>query len=448
MPSRTSSPRKSPGALLDPYGIYGTRTANRLRAARRRRQSQNAILILVLIGAFAAGAQLLKMRRVMALRPDTRLELSVPMVTPPLPVLNANATNAAFLLAATDGRLLRLEPGFDEAAEPQTVLDTAFPLHLPLQRGDRVFVPCEDGTLYAVDWRQSRVLWTYTFRAPLATRPAYATLMVNAPSGAASKVRREAVIAAAGDGVLAALDAGSGKPRWKVKLPCPLGDALCVTTDPAPRVLVPLLGSSFSRGGLWCLDAVTGRVLWRFPAGAQSEAAQFAAPAFDAVDDKLFFGNETGALFCLDAQSGTYNVKKRIGWKTFVPPLDRKSETAIAWRAAPLLFFGDERSGASTRLIVGGSDGGVRALNARDGALLWRFKAGAPIANLQKLSAGGRDLVLVCSRADSLFLLDAANGAVVKHMASRGQLMGASATGEDVLAVTMDGTVEHFPLRF
>jgi outer membrane protein assembly factor BamB len=445
--------------LLDPYGIYGTRTANRLRAARRRRQSQNAILVLVLLGGLAAGAQLLKMRRVAWLKPDASHELMMPLVTPPLAAHSQKAGGAAFLLASGDGRLLRLATALEESAETTRILDTTFPLHLPLQENERAFVPCEDGKLYAVNWRQGVVLWTYDFHAPLTARPTSATLLVSvsspkvsAPPGevatSPSKVGRQVVIAAAGDGVLAALDAGNGKPRWRTKLPSPPGDALSVMPGPTPKVLVPLLGSSFSRGGLWCLDAATGKVLWRFPADARSEASQFAAPAFDAGSNRLFFGSETGALFCLDAQSGTYDTKKKIGWKTFVPPMEKNSEAAVSIPTAPLLFFDDEHSGTSTRLVVGCNDGGVRCLATRDGALLWQFNAEAPIASLQKLRVGERDLVLACGRADALYLLDAQNGAVVKRLASRGKLAGATAVGENVLAVTTDGVVERFSLKF
>jgi outer membrane protein assembly factor BamB len=448
MPNRTSTTRKSSGVLLDPYGIYGTRTANRLRAARRRRQSQNAIVVIVLLAALAAGAQYLKMRRVMALKPAVRFQLQVPVVVPPLIARDERGSASAVMTATTDGRLLRFDWPLDSKTEPLTILDTAFPLYRPLQQGERAFVPCEDGKLYAVNWRQGKVLWSYTFGSPLTTRPAFATLLLAAPTVAepARKVRRDIVIAVDGDGVMAALDAGSGHLRWKSKLPCPPGDSFRVTDGKVPRVLVPLIGSAVSRGGLWCLDAASGRVIWRFPADGKSEAAQFAPPEWDAKNNKLFLGNESGALFCLDAERGIYDPKKRIGWKAFAVPHESKSDATVSWRTPPLLFFGNERGDGSTRLVAGGSDGSVRCLSTENGGQLWQFMAQAPIANLQKFRFRGRDFILVCPRSGTLFLLDAANGAVVKRLASSGIFAGVNAAEESVIAITTAGELELFSL--
>jgi outer membrane protein assembly factor BamB len=477
MPSRStssgsSSRSRGSGVLLDPYGIYGTRTANRMRAAQRRRQTQNAILLLVVVLLLAGGAAFSKFRRVTSVKPSNRLELLTTTVIPPIAARDAKTKTDVALIPTAGGQLLRVPLAFASDEAPQVVLDTAFPLHLPLVRDNVAFVPCEDGVLYAVDWQKSKVLWRYDFHSPLTARPTWTKFAVGNPAAAGGAagpstastasttatpnaaavvagprvVTREVVIAGADNGLLVALDSKTGNERWRMRLPSPPGEAIAVSNEAKPKVLVPLVGTAFMRGGVWCLDALTGKVLWRFPKDGLAEAIQLSAPAVDVAANRVFFGGESGAVFSLDLRNGTYNAKKKIGWKTYATPLKRAGDAVISWRTNPVLFFSNERDGRSTRLVVGGSDGGVRCFASSDGALLWEVRAEAPIESLQKFASGERDLLLVCTRGADLFVVDAASGRYVRKMASRSTLVGAVLAGNEVLAVTTDGFVERFPL--
>lgn len=479
MPSRSSAQRsgrsKDAHALLDPYGIYGTRTANRMRAARRRRQTQNFVLVLLFIGVLFSAFTLARQRRVSAVKPASRLELLTPITTAPLWVNDERAVNPALkeavLLATPDGRLLRSRTMFNSDYSPAIVLDTAFPLHTPQVVGDIAYVPCEDGVLYAVNWQTKEVLWRYNFHAPLSTRPALsqisivgvATKPVSTPAPPdvtaptvtptptpvpQTSTTRSLVIAGADDGLIAAVDAKTGNPLWRTRLPAPPGDAVAVSSDSKPKVLVPIVGSTAMRGGVWCLDATTGKVLWRFPKTGREEAMQIAAPVLDEAANRVFCGNDLGALTCLDLRSGTYNPQKRIGWKKFAPHPDKTSEPIAAFRAAPLLFFSGEPGKPSTRLVAGASDGGVRCFASRTGDVLWSFDAGAPIAGLQKTQGDGRDSILVTTRGDMIFLLDAKTGATLQSFAARNSIAGATFAGDAVLAVTTEGTLLRFPFSF
>lgn len=466
MPARrySDSPRPrsradSSRALIDPYGIYGTRTANRMRAARRRRQTQSLLLVLLLIGVLALAVSWFKVRRVATIKPLAALKLWTPVTQKP--VLAGSDAARTVLLPLAEGRLIKFAPGFEDTEKPQTILQTDFPLHTPLINGAVAYVPCEDGVLYALSWQQARVLWKARLGEALCARPALARITVavrdaspSTPAQSADAAvaprttRREIVVVAGADGLIAALEAGSGKVVWRMRVPSAPGEALVSTSGAAPKILVPLLGSATMRGGLWCLDAASGKVLWRFPSDSRVQAAQYSPPIVDERANRVYFGSETGPVFALDLARGTYNAKQKIGWKSYAPPLSPKTENVISWRAAPVLFFGAQPATGGARLVAGGSNGGVRCFAAVDGRVLWSFDAESSVALLQKMRLGERDIVLVCTRSDTVFLLDAETGGALQRFIGRGKLTGALLAGNEVLAVSGEGVVERFPLEF
>jgi outer membrane protein assembly factor BamB len=472
---RSSTARSAP--LLDPHGIYGTRTANRLRSSRRRRQSQNFVALLALLAIGALIFSWTKVRRVSAIKPDAELQLLSPCAASPVWARDEKSKTEAVLIPTGDGRLLRVPLGFDAQAKPETVLDTAFPMHAPLLQNQMAFVPCEDGVLYALDWQTKKVVWRHDFHAPLCARPALlsvappapapastpltSTRLTNPPSASsatdarqpsstpapviAAPAPRAIVVAGADDGLLIALDAKSGAPLWRTRVPSPVGDAI-IALQKTSQILMPLLGGAAMRGGVWCLDGATGKVLWRFPKSGREEAIQSAAPVADESAGRVFFGSETGALVCLNLKTGAYDAKKKIGWKTFAAPVGKNSDAAISWRAAPLLIFGSERDGASTRLVAGGSDGVVRCYSSRRGDLLWQFNAGAPVETLQKIRRGSETHIFVATQSGTLFLLEARTGAILRTLAGARDVSGALATDNEVLTLCADGRVQRFAL--
>lgn len=476
---RSSSARAAP--LLDPHGIYGTRTANRLRSSRQRRQMQNFVVLVALFAIGAGVVSWVKLRRVAAIKPDAELELMSPCAASPVWASDDKSKTTTILIPSADGRLLLLPPNFNSQTKPQVALDTAFALHEPLVKNQIAFVPSEDGILYALDWRAKKNIWRADFHAPLCARPALlrlappkpaapaastsstttavdgASTLLLAPPAAAPVIDppapREIIVAGADNGLIMALDAKSGKTVWKTLVPSPVGEAIIALRN-SSRILVPLLGGATMRGGLWCLDGATGRVLWRFPKSGREEAIQSAAPVVDEKAERVFFGNETGALFCLDLKTGVYDAKKKIGWKNFAIPILKNSEAAISWRAAPLLIFGSEREGASTRpvdsrLVAGASDGVVRCYGSKGGELLWQFNAGAPIETLQKIGRGdeAENQMLIATQSGTLFLLEARTGALLKTLTGAPNLCGALAAGDGVLSMGADGRVQRFVLN-
>jgi len=450
MPSTPPPPRRqsrSSGAALDPYGIYGARTASRLRDSRRRRRSQSVFLIFVVIALVFAAVAAFKTRRIYTESASARRELAMPVLAPPV-WINANSSGAGVLLVAgEDGRLLKIEdvsvPNVSPAESEKTVLlETDFPLHAPLIVGESAFVPCEDGVLYAVSWRQRKLLWRQRFDAALTSQPALIT------------INKKAVIVAGSDsGLLLALDAASGKTVWKVRLPAPIGNSLIAVAPESAagraRVLVPLLGGVAMRGGLWCLDGATGKILWRFPKDARVEATQVAAPVVDEMREKIYAGNDVGAIFSLDLQTGSYAAPRAPGWKAFVAPLKNHDPLqAILLRAAPLLTGNGGARNNPPGVVVGGNDGGVRSFDAATGALRWQAEVGASVSDLNLMQLeDGSEAILVCNRSSKLLLLDAASGATIKQFSSGGQeFAGVTFSPREIIAVTRSGDVLRFAL--
>lgn len=520
--ARNQVARRSSKPLLDPHGIYGTRTSYRLRAAQRR-QTMQTLFVLAFLLALAVGL-FSWARRVVPIAPDWTQPLPA---TPSAPSVLLGGAESALLVPTRSGSLLSVSAG---SGESKTLFAAAAPLRAePLVTGQTVFVPCEDGTLFAVDRRDGKTQWQHRTRSAMTTRPALvrvalpvragppmpASAAPSAPGSPAfalpnaapaapqkpSTEMRPIVIAGNDSGEIVALEASSGKLLWRQAARAPVGAGLAVGSEAAgtARVFVPLLGGAGARGGLLCLDARSGRILWG--RGRDLIAAHLAAPVVGAVEtngrERVFCGGDDGSILCLDARSG------RILWKVFAQPLP-KVEAANASRGAsnsetPHDAAGDVPLGGSeagaeaillrgepllktyrwgTQLVLGGNDGGVRCLDARDGRLLWTFDTGAPVRcrpRSLRLGAPGqavtgslsapratsardavsdagrgedaRDLLLVGSDGPAAFALEARTGALVWRFDTQGAASDTPHLHDDrLLIVTRDGYAQSFPL--
>jgi outer membrane protein assembly factor BamB len=469
------------GAPLDPYGIYGTRTQARLLASRRRRQTQNFLLVLMVLVAVAGVVAFSRWRRektdVAALRFDTGVAVGIaPLLAPA-----TKTDNAALLIANRDGVLLRYDKpeamednGETGVAEKTVLLRDDFPLHTPLLEGETIFVPSESGVLTALLWRKKKVLWRKTFDDALCAQPIAFSIARPAPATAPATeatdpnaispnvsvpvpvvpvpvvpvpATRRVVVAGSDAGLLIAVDVGSGQTLWRARMPAPIGNGLAaVEASGRARILVPLLGGTAMRGGVWCLDGATGKVLWRFPKDARAEAIQFAAPLPDLPGNRVYFGNDLGAVFSLNLTTGTYDAKKKSGWKSFVLPLNRNSENAVLLRAAPQLT--DTPNKRNKLLVIGGGDGVARALSAGTGSTLWLYKSGAPIISVLRVQFSGEpSRVLIVNQSPQMVLLDAQTGKVVRRLSGRGETFAGAVVSERfIFAVTENGAVHRFAL--
>ncbi len=279
-------------------------------------------------------------------------------------------------------------------------------------------------------------------------------------------------------GQIVALNARDGKLLWKRELGAPIGNALAgiaapnaaapdafapnaaapnatlnsVATDSTTlnrdielnseaQVLVPLLGDARSRGGVVCLDARSGAVLWKIGA----DAAILPAPSVGATRPKgaqirVFLGADDGSVWCLEMGNGKTVWKIRLS-------STMKAPNAVSLRGEPLLKV----FGWGARLFLVGNDGVARCLDARDGREIWSFRSENVLPQrplFLQLSQNGtrRDTVLVAG-ARRLCALDARSGALLWSAPTQGEIAVFAADKTSVWSISREGTAERFELR-
>ncbi len=217
-------------------------------------------------------------------------------------------------------------------------------------QGKVVFGAGDDG-LYCLDAVSGKKLWQYPEKPDAKTglhidaTPCVDGQHVYGCSGVSRTYQRLQVFC---------LDLKTGKKIWTqeaIDLPCwgsptVCNGVLCVGLGNG-RIT---LSDSSPRGALLCLDAATGKKLWRFDA---MKDAVHGKPAVDA--GRVYVGSRDGFCYCLNRKTG------RLLWKK-----DLKSPIV----GGPALAGTPE----ATTVYVAATHGEVYCLNAVTGEECWVFK--------------------------------------------------------------------------
>ena len=450
--SRAATPRP----LLDPQGLYGTRTAQRRRAVRRRRRVQNSLLLVSVAALMVFGIWRWKMARQSASGISWSLQLQA------RPSALLAFSGSSLLIPTFDGTLLSVDDA-PRTASPvssaRTLLAADFPLRVqPRVTGSSVVAASEDGTIFFLENNQLR--WKWRSASSVTTRPIVVRVLDSARIQAAPSTGNrnfvllprkvialpsQLVVTGNDAGLVVALDRRNGVPVWKRDLGAPVGNGLSAL---GAKVYVPLLSGAKTRGGVACLDAKSGAVLWRFESGA----ACLPAPAVGATlvqgkGMRVFVAADNGSVFCLDANSG-----QRL-WKVFVRPLAASArmasatDEAVVLRSEPLLKV--YRWGA--RLFVGGNDGALRCLDARQGRELWRYEGAISLLqrplSLRTTHNGAQNDFVVVGAANQIVALEAKSGALSWQAHPRGEVAGLSIKDQMLWSSSRDGLLERFELE-
>ncbi len=376
--SSTSSPRR----LIPPLGRLRDLELERAHAAARRRarkrQRQSLMLRLGLAACLALPSLWLGAKAWSQSAGWPRgagFSLAAPVGRAPV-----YAGAGKWLFAGADGGVWRA----GQSAAPVRLWACAFPAapHV-VPVGADVVVAGGDGALVRFDAGE-HVQWSAHTGRTMAARP------VVCADGAQSLL-----VGADDDGHLWARDAGTGKEVWDRQAGAPVGEGLCATPW---GVVAPLLGGTSGRGGLRCFGVGNGAARWSFPFNGRERAAGTATPRLDAATNRLFWCNDEGAVFALDARTG------RKIWKSWARPVG-SSAACVVLRSSPVLVDG--------KVVVGGSDGVLRAYDARDGRAVWVRNMGQPLASpLGKARWQGRAVVVVGD--NPVVLVDAQSGEEVR----------------------------------
>jgi outer membrane protein assembly factor BamB len=224
------------------------------------------------------------------------------------------------------------------------------------------------------------------------------TFEAGSPIRSSPVVRAGTLFIGASDGMLHALDAASGAPRWHFRTQGAIAAAPAVD---ARRVYVP------SRDGfLHAVDVHSGRERWRHrfgPALGPDDYWDYHLSSPVLAGDTLFIGGGDGRVVALDVAQG------RMKWQV---------DAGARVRSTPAVADGV--------VVFGTMSGQVRALRERDGAPLWSFATdGAAhkfadagndttsvVASPTIVAADGGALVAIGGRDGTLYALDLHTGAL------------------------------------
>lgn len=254
-------------------------------------------------------------------------------------VLVGSDDGSLYALEKRSGRLLWRRRLGGEVRGPVTVSDGT------------VYAGTTAGDLYAVDASRGRVRWRYASGAPITGRPA---------------VAGRTVIGANLDGDLFVLDTATGKRRGSTR-------GLASSSGASVAVGRGLVLAASSSGALSAVDARTGRVRWRAPVGS-------GASTTPAVVDSGVGGRGRGAAVVVAAAEGGGSrvsaLRLANGRRLWSRRL-RRARTS----SSPAVVGG--------AVYVGAKDGYLYALDARTGAVSWRFRTRNDVDS-SPVVAGGR----------------------------------------------------------
>lgn len=252
-----------------------------------------------------------------------------------------------------------------------------------------VYLPTFDGRLYALAAASGRVIWRFRSDKCAWASPAVADGLVFQTF--LLKARQCAPVAGPHAGELVALDAHSGRVRWRRQL---------AATETSPLVANGLVYVGDWSGRLSAADEMSGRMRWSRQIGGELKSS----PALWA--GRIYTGSYDGHLSAVDARTGT------LLWRA-----------AIQARLGGLGRIYSTPAVAYGRVYVGSTDGKVYSFGARSGKLRWSHSTGGYV---YAAPAVWHRRVLVGSYDHRFYALDAATGAEDWQFVANGPISGAA----------------------
>jgi len=255
----------------------------------------------------------------------------------------------------------------------------------PAVAGSRVVIGSDSYRVYCLELATGKTAWRFDTKWPVFSSPAVANGRVYVGEGLHEHT----------DCKLYCLDLTNGKELWSIQTQS--------HTESSPTVVAGRVYFGAGDDGLYCADALTGKVLWQHK-GPHEDGCPLVA------EGRVYAGSGYGfqGIVCVDAKDGSLVWKKElpapawsgpsyadgrlyaaIGKGTFTesarPPygevrcLDPKNGEDL-WR------FREVKDAVLTavavtggRAVFGSRDGGCYAVDAATGKLVWRSEVGSPV---------------------------------------------------------------------
>jgi outer membrane protein assembly factor BamB len=290
--------------------------------------------------------------------------------------------------------------------------------------GGRVYVGAQPGVLVALDLQSGKTLWKY--------EASTTGLGESSPA-----VSGGLVLVGDLDGVLHAVDAATGAPRWTFETGSEIKSSPVVAGD---RVLI----GSYD-GHLYGLS-LEGKLLWK----AQTEGPVHATPAvrdgiaYIAGCDEVLRAIRIAdgrQLFTMSSGAYTGASPALAGTRAFYGTFENEvlgvdlATRKIVWRykhADRAFPFYSSAAIAGDRVIVGGRDKMLHALEAGTGKAIWTVATRARIDSSPAVS-GGR--VYVGSNDGRLYVVDLASGQTVWEFEAGAPLSASPAIADGRLVI-------------
>ena len=250
-----------------------------------------------------------------------------------------------------------------------------------------LFFGTNHGRVLAVSAASGRTLWQREFDRCIAASPTVAgnTVFVSVMDPYPCSADHDP-----GDGFVVALDAATGKERWRTRVG---------VTESSPLVVGRTLYVGSWDRRLYALDRSTGRVRWSFATGGKIKGAA-------ASDGRtVSVGSYDGRAYALDAVTGRLRWSRAVDGPIYANPAlvgDRLvigdlsgTISALGLHDGRLLWWTQTGSYVYSsaavwhdRVYVGSYDGRLYALRSSDGHRLWSFDAGSPISGTPTVVGG------------------------------------------------------------